>query len=151
VESSTARILPLEFHQEHFALYNAYQAIRHPEETSERKEYADEETQYRQFICQSNVKSLMIEFRDASNQVKIVSIIDIIADGASAVYTFYDATEQKASYGTYAIMWLINWAKTQELPYLYLGYWIQQSIKMTYKEKFNPQEKLIDGDWVKSD
>ncbi len=140
-------ILPLSFHQEHFELYNAYQAIRHPEETIERKEHADEETQYRQFICQSNVESFIIEFRDAIKQLKIVSIVDVVSDGISAVYTFYDATEQKASYGTYSIMWLIHWAKHCKHQYLYLGYWIQQSPKMTYKEKFTVQERLIDGEW----
>jgi len=143
----TANILSLSFHQDHFELYNAYQAIRHPEETIERKEHADEETQYRQFICQSNVESLIIEFRDTNKQLKIVSIVDVVADGVSAVYTFYDATEQKASYGTYAIMWLIDWAKSSQHQYLYLGYWIQQSPKMTYKEKFTVQEKLINGEW----
>ncbi len=143
----TANILPLDFQQDHFALYNAYQTIRHPEETTERKEHTDEETQYRQFICQSHVESFMIEFRDANNALKIVSIVDVLADGLSAVYTFYDATIQKASYGTFAIMWLTDWAKRSNYPYLYLGYWIQQSPKMTYKEKFNVQERLIDGEW----
>ncbi|MFW5431905.1 MAG: arginyltransferase [Methylophilaceae bacterium] len=143
----TANVLPVAFHQEHFNLYTQYQALRHPEEALEKNENADEEEQYRQFICQSNVESLMVEFRDSQNQVKIVSIIDNIADGTSAVYTFYNATELKASYGTYAIMWLINWTKQLNLPHLYLGYWIQESQKMTYKEKFNVQEKLMNGEW----
>ena len=90
----------------------------------------------------------MIEFRNAQNQVKIVSVIDIVRDGISAVYTLYDANEQKASYGTYAIMWPIDWAKGLNLPHLYLGYWIKDSQKMAYKEKFNVQEKLVDGAWL---
>lgn len=142
----TAQVMPLHYNQEHFELYSSYQSLRHHDENAiEAKD--DDEEQYRQFLCQSNVESLMIEFRNADHQIKIVSVIDVVKDGVSAVYTFYDALETKASYGTYAIMWLAEWTKNLDLPYLYLGYWIQDSPKMAYKQKFNPQEKLIDGEW----
>jgi leucyl-tRNA---protein transferase len=142
-------ILPLEYNQSHFELYNQYQTIRHvsDEELKTGKEANDAE-QYRQFLCSSNVESLMIEFQNNRGEVKIVCVVDLVRDGVSAVYTFYDATEQKASYGTYAIMWLANWTKTLNLPYLYLGYWIEESRKMAYKESFNVQEKFIDGEWI---
>ena len=99
----------------------------------------------------------MVEFRNTENQIKIVSVIDVVSDGVSAVYTFYDATETKASYGTsvkrasygtYAIMWLAEWTKSLGLPYLYLGYWIKNSSKMAYTQAFMPQERLVDGEWV---
>lgn len=142
----TAQVMPLHYNQEHFELYSSYQSLRHHDENAiEAKD--DDEEQYRQFLCESNVESLMIEFRNADNQIKIVSVIDVVKDGISAVYTFYDALETKTSYGTYAIMWLAEWTKSLDLPYLYLGYWIQDSPKMAYKQKFNPQEKLIDGEW----
>ena len=146
----TAQIYPLHFNQQHFELYESYQSLRHLDETaSETSATAkDEAEQYRQFLCQSNVESLMIEFKDANNQVKIVSVVDIVKDGISAVYTFYDATEVKASYGTYSIMWLAEWTKSLSLPYLYLGYWIKDSQKMAYKQHFKPQQKLIDGEWL---
>jgi leucyl-tRNA---protein transferase len=147
----TANILPLGFHQAHVELYSAYQALRHAtEDVMSQNTDSSEEEQYRQFLCQSNVDSLMIEFKDAQNQVKIVSVIDTVKDGHSAVYTFYDAIETKSSFGTYAIMWLIDWTKSLNLPYVYLGYWIAESQKMAYKEKFNRQEKLIDGEWISS-
>jgi leucyl-tRNA---protein transferase len=152
------RILPLHFNQTHFALYNQYQNLRHADvENIKQREPKSDEEEYRQFLCQSNIESLMIEFSDAQNQVKIVSVIDMVENGISAVYTFYDARETKASvgdaakrasYGTYNIMWLADWAKSLGLDYLYLGYWIQDSQKMAYKQQFNPQEKLIDGEWV---
>lgn len=144
----TANILPLAFHQTHFELYAAYQALRHAEDAPEKNnDEKSEEQQYREFICQSNVESIMVEFKDVEGQVKMVSIVDIISSGSSAVYTFYDATEQKASYGTYGIMWLANWTQALKLPYLYLGYWVQESQKMAYKQKFTTQEKLINGQW----
>jgi len=144
----TANILPLAFHQAHFELYAEYQALRHAEDMPENNnDGKSEEQQYREFICQSNVESLLIEFRDAESQLKVVSVIDIVTDGASAVYTFYDATAEKASYGTFAIMWLIAWSRSQSYPYLYLGYWIEESQKMAYKAKFNPQEQFMHGKW----
>lgn len=147
----TATVLPLDFYEAHFTLYRQYQSSRHPAESEQSKNACNEEKeQYKQFLCQSNVESLMIEFKDAENQIKIVSVVDIIEDGVSAVYTFYD-TEQKASYGTYAIIWLAEWTKNLRLPYLYLGYWIAESQKMAYKKNFQGQEKLINGDWINDD
>ena len=153
----TARIIPLGYHQDHFALYASYQAARHAElELSEKDDTAEKDNnaeveQYRQFLCQSNVESLMIEFRNAENQLKIVSVVDLTIDGVSAVYTFYDtifkAGEPKTSYGTYSIMWQAEWAKSLNLPFLYLGYWIAESEKMAYKQAFKPQEKLTNGEW----
>jgi leucyl-tRNA---protein transferase len=145
----TARIMPVNYNQSHFQLYSRYQALRHADtELVDQAETKDDAEQYRQFLCESNVESLMVEFRDAKNQVKIVSVIDVVHDGVSAVYTFYDALEPKASYGTYSIVWLTDWAKNLNLPYLYLGYWIEASKKMSYKQAFMPQEKLVDGEWV---
>lgn len=143
------RVLPLDFSQPHFDLYNSYQQARHADENGlNQPELKDEAEQYRQFLCMSNVESLMIEFSDSLGQVKIVSVVDVVHDGVSAVYTFYDAHETKASFGTYSIMWLAEWTKSLNLPYLYLGYWIADSQKMAYKQQFKPQEKLIDGEWI---
>jgi arginine-tRNA-protein transferase len=132
---------------EHFALYQAYQQQRHHPDPAHATEQSDDAAQYQQFLCQSNVESIMVEFRDGQGTLKMVSVIDIVMDGLSAVYTFYDASD-KASYGTHSILWQITWAKQLELPYLYLGYWIADSQKMAYKQQFQPQEKLLDGEWV---
>lgn len=144
----SVRILPLSYSQSHFELYANYQSLRHSsDESFSQSNEIDDAEQYRQFLCQSNVESLMVEFRDMRHQVKIVSVVDVVNDGVSAVYTFYDANDQKSSYGTYSILWLIEWTKSLGLPYLYLGYWIKDSQKMAYKQNFLPQEKLIDGEW----
>ncbi|OIQ92815.1 putative arginyl-tRNA--protein transferase [mine drainage metagenome] len=146
----TTAILPVAFHHEHYALYANYQKLRHPNDLADldKKPTDDDAEQYQNFLCQTNVESVLIEFRD-KGQLKMVSVIDIVRDGISAVYTFYDATDTKASYGTYNVLWQINWAKQLNLPYLYLGYLIKESKKMAYKQKFSPQEKLINGEWIK--
>ncbi len=145
----TARILPLNYKQSHFELYTSYLNLRHADaELSNPTDAQNEAEQYRQFLCMSNVGSLMVEFRNAENRIKIVSVIDMVSDGVSAVYTFYDATETKASFGTYSIMWLAEWTKSLDLSYLYLGYWIKESQKMVYKQQFKSQEKLMNGKWI---
>lgn len=147
-QALSVRILPLGFNEEHYALYAQYQSIRHAEDSLQNGNHKDDVEQYRQFLCHSNVDSLMIEFSDAQGDIKIVSVVDVVQDGISAVYTFYDATDRKNSYGTFSIVWLSQWTQTLNLPYLYLGYWIQDSPKMAYKQLFKPLEKLIDGEWV---
>jgi len=129
------------FDEAQFNLYQAYQASRH--QGAEKEEGVD---QYRDFLIQSNVDSLSVSFL-LNGQLKIVSIVDIVEDGISAVYTFYDTQDTQASYGTYSILWLIEWCKQLGLPYLYLGYWIQDSPKMAYKRNFMPQQALMNGQW----
>ena len=138
-----ASISKLIFDEAQFELYKAYQIARHEGNAQE-----ESVEQYRNFLVQSNVDSLFISFT-LDDVLKIVSVVDIVEDGVSAVYTFYDSADTKASYGTYSIMWLIDWCKQLKLPYLYLGYWIKNSQKMAYKENFGPQEALLDGEWQK--
>jgi arginine-tRNA-protein transferase len=67
--------------------------------------------QHRDFIVQSNVDSLCISFF-SGDQLKMVSVVDIVEDGVSAVYTFYDTSDNKASFGTYSVLWLIEWSNS---------------------------------------
>ena len=133
---------PLAFKQEHFNLYLKYQNKRHSYIKNEQNDLSD----YNDFLIKSNVKSKLIEFWDG-NLLKVVSIVDVLSDGISAVYTFFDPDDEKVSYGTYSIIWLINWCKTQQLEYMYLGYWIGECTKMKYKTNFKPYELYIKGYW----
>lgn len=148
--SLTVSILPLAFHQDHFELYRTYQLARHDDNLSQDKGNHDTESkasQYRDFLVESNVETLLIEFR-LDGILKMVSVIDILRDGISAVYTFYETNDLHTSYGTFNIMWLSEWTRQLGLPYLYLGYWIKNSQKMAYKQNFKPQQALIDGEWL---
>ena len=149
-QNLTTTILPAGFHAEHYALYISYQHARHSDEKiqTEATSAENEIEQYQSFLCQSNVESVMVEFRE-NNQLKMVSVIDIVRDGISAVYTFYETNDPSASYGTYNVIWQTLWAKSLNLPYLYLGYWIKDSKKMAYKQNFKPLEKLINGEWIR--
>lgn len=147
-QNLTATILPVAFYEEHYALYAAYQRARHADQTKQDEiKQVDDAEQYQNFLCQSNVESVLVEFRE-NNQLKMVSVIDIVSDGISAVYTFYDISNAKVSFGTYNVLWQIEWAKSFNLPYLYLGYWIKDSHKMAYKQNYKPLEMLIDGKWL---
>ena len=138
----TIREAPLSFKKNHFDLYLKYQNKRHSFINNEQNNLDD----YNDFLIKSNVKSKLIEFWDG-DLLKIVSIVDIVSDGISAVYTFYDPDDDKVSYGTYSIIWLINWSKAHQLKYIYLGYWIGECNKMKYKTNFKPYELYIKGYW----
>lgn len=138
----TACVQELHFDAEHYALYLHYQSARHQGGGMD----ADSRDQYAQFLLQSRVNSRLVEFRDETQTLKMVSIIDILNDGLSAVYTFFDP-QAPSGLGIHNIIWQIEQCKALELPYLYLGYWIEESRKMAYKSKFKATEVLRNGTW----
>lgn len=112
----------------------------------------DDIDQYIEFLVTTHVQSFMVEFRLPSPEgttgaLKMVSIIDQLHDGLSAVYTFFEP-ELRQNYGTFNVLWQIQHTRMLGLSYLYLGYWIDASHKMAYKTRFKPHELFVDGKWT---
>lgn len=141
--SLVTRVCDLSYIPEHYELYQRYQQSRHSGGGMDH----DSREQYMQFLLESRVESRLVEFRDQNKVLKMVSLIDILDDGFSSVYTFYEP-EQGTSYGTYNVLWQIEQVKKVGLPYLYLGYWIKESRKMSYKSNFRPFEALNEDSWA---
>jgi arginyl-tRNA--protein-N-Asp/Glu arginylyltransferase len=100
------------------------------------------------------VRTHLIEYRLPSGDrgpgdLAACVLVDILGDGLSLVYSFYDPALAKRSLGSFVILDHVIQARLAELPYVYLGYWVPGSVKMDYKARFRPIELLRPGGWVR--
>jgi leucyl-tRNA---protein transferase len=103
--------------------------------------------EYRGMVEVGAIESAIAEFRDPAGQLVAAALIDRMARGFSAVYTFFDPDMAARSLGTLAILWMVEQARDEGLDHVYLGYWIAESPKMLYKSKFKPLEALTVEGW----
>jgi arginine-tRNA-protein transferase len=141
-ENLTATSHSLHDNSEYFELYQRYQKSRHPNGGMDN----DDRESYQNFLLQSHVDSFLVEFRE-QGELRMVSVIDLLNDGLSSVYTFYDPSLPQARLGVYNILWQIELCNKLGLEFIYLGYWIKESPKMSYKTKYRPAQGLQDGIW----
>ncbi len=138
------RIEPARATDEQFALFRAYQTGRHPDSDMARMTAAD----YVAMVEDGSTASLMLSLRDAAGRLFGVMLADLLEDGLSAVYSFFDPAEHRRSLGTQMILLLVEEARRRGLDYVYLGYWIAESRKMAYKRAFHPIEALTSTGWA---
>ena len=149
--------LPNRPSSEQYALFRRYVDARHADGGMADMTVLD----YSMMVEDSHVDTLLIEYRRrgidsgitgrGEGNLIATSLTDVMSDGLSMVYSFYDPDRQDRSLGTFMILDHIRRAKAMGLPYLYLGYWVEGSKKMGYKARFTPQERLGAHGWVRVD
>ncbi len=138
----TAQVLPKDFYKEHYDLYKKYLHARHTDSPMDQSTIDD----YREFILGTWSNTKFLEFR-LNKKLICVGVFDVLPQGLSAVYSFYDINFSKRGLGTLAILKLIEEAAIRKLPYLYLGYWIKACDKMSYKTNFKPIQGYVNNNW----
>lgn len=129
---------------EHYQLYQEYIETRHADGDM----YPPSREQYEEFLSSQWGVTRYIEMRLAANDALIaVAVCDRLDQGLSAIYTFFDPTQGYRSLGVFAVLVQIKQAQTLGLPFVYLGYWIRQCQKMSYKTQYRPLEMFIDNRW----
>lgn len=132
-----------ELTEEYFALYNAYITERH----SDGDMYPASRDQFQSFLVEGRPEAWFYEFRDSENLLA-VAVADELNNGLSAIYTFFDPAKQAGAPGVFAILWLIEETRRCGLEHLYLGYWIKQCQKMSYKMDYKPIELYVNNHWL---
>ena len=116
---------------------------------------------YAMMVEDSHVDTRMIEYRQRTSErsshelgngrLVSVALTDVLSDGLSMVYSYYDSDESSRSLGTFMILDHIERARRMGLSYVYLGYWVEGSRKMAYKGRFLPQQRLAPDGWMRVD
>ena len=139
---TAAELPPLATPPQH-RLFGAYLTWRHGDSEMANMTFAD----YRAMVEDTAVVTRLIEFHDPAHRLVGVLLADWLADGLSAVYSFFDPGSRRRGVGNFMVLWLIERARRDGLDHVYLGYWIAQSPKMSYKTRFRPIEALGPEGW----
>ncbi len=130
------------FNYEAYSLYSKYIRNRHANGDM----YPPTREQYESFLNNSLNCTEYYQFR-YKDKLLAISVVDVLNDGISAIYTFFDPNIKDRSLGSYSILWQIEHAKALSLSYVYLGYWIKDCKKMSYKSLFQPLQLFKNGEW----
>jgi len=128
---------------EQFRLFARYQRSRHADSDMASMTFGD----FRAMMEDSPVTSRVVELRDGAGTFLGACLVDVLDDGLSAVYSFFDPEQSRRSLGTLLILGLVDVVRQRAQPYAYLGYWIAESRKMAYKARFRPLEGLGPTGW----
>jgi leucyl-tRNA---protein transferase len=129
---------------ENYQLFRNYLDSRHADGGMVKMNEGD----YATMIEETHVRTRLVEYRQqGTDRLIAVALTDVLSDGLSMVYSFFDTDEAKRSLGTYMVLEHITRARKLGIPYVYLGYWVNGSAKMDYKKRFTPQERLTARGW----
>jgi arginine-tRNA-protein transferase len=142
-EDLSMTLVPGKATAEQFDLFRRYIASRH----GDGEMAGMTEQEYRDMVESSDINTKLAEFRDPAGALLAVCLLDWLADGPSAVYSYFDPGETRRSLGTHVVLSLIDAATRQGAAHVYLGYWIERSRKMAYKTRFRPLEGLGPAGW----
>lgn len=129
--------------REQYELFRSYQSVRHSGGEMARMDFFD----YQALVEDTPVDTSVVEFRDPQGQLVGACISDRLADGFSAVYSFFRPDMPKRGLGSYMILWLVERARALNLPHVYLGFWVAECPKMAYKASFQPLEAYTPEGW----
>ncbi|HEX8569007.1 MAG TPA: arginyltransferase [Caulobacteraceae bacterium] len=134
---------------EQFELLRRYLNSRHPDGGMSDMTWPD----FVAMVEDTAVRTHMVEYRLPSDDrgpgdLIACVLVDVLGDGLSLVYSFFDPAHDKRSLGSFVILDHVVQASLTGMPYVYLGYWVSGSIKMDYKSRFRPLEVLKPGGWV---
>ncbi len=138
----SVRAVSSQFSAEHYALYQRYIEQRHADGDM----YPPSIEQFQNFLNTDLDFARFYEFR-LGEQLLAVAVTDVLDCGLSAMYTFFEPEDTRRSLGRFAILWQIQECLRLALPYLYLGYWVKDCKKMSYKTQYQPLEGFINEHW----
>ena len=137
--------------EEQYALFRAYLDSRHADGGMSDMDIFE----FAAMIEETPIRSRVIEYKrtdeDGEAELMAVCLTDVLEDGLSMVYSFYDPATTASSLGTYVILDHVEIAREAGLPYVYLGYWVPGSAKMGYKKNFSGLEVYSRGEWQRVD
>lgn len=140
----TVADLPPRATSEQYRLFATYQQGRHADSEMATMSFED----FALMVQATPVRTSLAEIRDSTRRLVGGILVDNTGDGLSAVYSFFDPGLAARSLGTFAVLWLVEHARSLGLPHVYLGYWIRGSGTMDYKRRFPALECLRGGVWV---
>jgi leucyl-tRNA---protein transferase len=144
-----AHVVRAQATSEHYSLFRGYIDTRHSEGGMADMSVLDFAT----MVDDTTADSRLVEYRFApehpqAGELVCSVLMDILGDGLSLIYSFYEPSYHARSLGTLVVLDAIQRAERMNLPYVYLGYFVRGSQKMEYKGRFMPQERLTPGGWV---
>lgn len=137
-----ANVLAPIFVSEHYELYIRYQRYKHADSSMQHSSPDD----YIKFLSSTWCNTRFVEFFSDEHLIA-VAVVDLFSNALSAVYTFFNPDFEHLSPGKFVVLWQIQQAQALGLEWLYLGYWIANCRKMSYKNQYQPLQLLVDGVW----